>query len=188
MNKKFFITVCILVCFASFIFGQSALVNKYLTAANTEYSVRNNEKAYNYINIVLEQYEEDTVPDNALLLAEAIYFDYLSDVKKSENVEAFQDIQQNLINYEFLASDRLNKQLNSVTNFFLEKAKTEEAALAQKNAEKAAIAAAKASAEVTAFAAAEATAKATTEAISAANEEIIKRFENISQEQLRQTQ
>lgn len=188
MNKKFFITVCILVCFASFIFGQSALVNKYLTAANTEYSVRNNEKAYNYINIVLEQYEEDTVPDNALLLAEAIYFDYLSDVKKSENVEAFQDIQQNLINYEFLASDRLNKQLNSVTNFFLEKAKTEEAALAQKNAEKAAIAAAKASAEVTASAAAEATAKATTEAISAANEEIIKRFENISQEQLKQNQ
>ena len=188
MNKKFFITVCILVCFASFIFGQSALVNKYLTAANTEYSVRNNEKAYNYINIVLEQYEEDTVPDNALLLAEAIYFDYLSDVKKSENVEAFQDIQQNLINYEYLASDRLNKQLNSVTNFFLEKAKTEEAALAQKNAEKAAIAAAKASAEVTASAAAEATAKATTEAISAANEEIIKRFENISQEQLKQNQ
>ena len=188
MNKKFFITVCILVCFASFIFGQSALVNKYLTAANTEYSVRNNEKAYNYINIVLEQYEEDTVPDNALLLAEAIYFDYLSDVKKSENVEAFQDIQQNLINYEYLASDRLSKQLNSVTNFFLEKAKTEEAALAQKNAEKAAIAAAKASAEVTASAAAEATAKATTEAISAANEEIIKRFENISQEQLKQNQ
>ena len=188
MNKKFLITVCILVCFASFIFGQSALVNKYLTAANTEYSVRNNEKAYNYINIVLEQYEEDTVPDNALLLAEAIYFDYLSDVKKSENVEAFQDIQQNLINYEYLASDRLNKQLNSVTNFFLEKAKTEEAALAQKNAEKAAIAAAKASAEVTASAAAEATAKATTEAISAANEEIIKRFENISQEQLKQNQ
>ena len=188
MNKKFFITVCILVCFASFIFGQSALVNKYLTAANTEYSVRNNEKAYNYINIVLEQYEEDTVPDNALLLAEAIYFDYLSDVKKSENVEAFQDIQQNLINYEYLASDRLNKQLKSVTNFFLEKAKTEEAALAQKNAEKAAIAAAKASAEVTASAAAEATAKATTEAISAANEEIIKRFENISQEQLKQNQ
>ena len=188
MNKKFFITVCILVCFASFIFGQSALVNKYLTAANTEYSVRNNEKAYNYINIVLEQYEEDTVPDNALLLAEAIYFDYLSDVKKSENVEAFQDIQQNLINYEYLASDRLNKQLNSVTNFFLEKAKTEEAALAQKNAEKAAIAAAKASAEVTASAAAEATANATTEAISAANEEIIKRFENISQEQLKQNQ
>lgn len=188
MNKKFFITVCILVCFASFIFGQSALVNKYLTAANTEYSVRNNEKAYNYINIVLEQYEEDTVPDNALLLAEAIYFDYLSDVKKSENVEAFQDIQQNLINYEYLASGRLKKQLDSVTNFFLEKAKTEEAALAQKNAEKAAIAAAKASAEVTASAAAEATAKATTEAISAANEEIIKRFENISQEQLKQNQ
>ena len=187
MNKKFFITVCILVCFASFIFGQSALVNKYLTAANTEYSVRNNEKAYNYINIVLEQYEEDTVPDNALLLAEAIYFDYLSDVKKSENVEAFQDIQQNLINYEYLASGRLKKQLDSVTNFFLEKAKTEEAALAQKNAEKAAIAAAKASAEVTASAAAEATAKATTEAISAANEEIIKRFD-IYQEELKQNQ
>lgn len=169
------------------IFGQSALVNKYLTAANTEYSVRNNEKAYTYINIVLDQYEEDTVPDNALLLAEAIYFDYLSDVKKTENVEAFQDIQRNLINYEYLASDRLNKQLNSVTNFFLEKSKAEEAALAQKNAEKAAVAAAKASAEVTASAAAEATAKATTEAISAANEKIIKRFD-IYQEELKQNQ
>lgn len=187
MNKKFFITACILFCLSSLIFGQSTLVNKYLTAANTEYSVRNNEKAYTYINIVLDQYEEDTVPDNALLLAEAIYFDYLSDVKKTENVEAFQDIQRNLINYEYLASDRLNKQLNSVTNFFLEKSKAEEAALAQKNAEKAAIAAAKASAEVTASAAAEATAKATTEAISAANEEIIKRFD-IYQEELKQNQ
>lgn len=188
MNKKFFITACILFCLSSLIFGQSALVNKYLTAANTEYTVRNNEKAYTYINIVLEQYEEDTVPDNALLLAEAIYFDYLSDVKKTENVEAFQDIQRNLINYEYLASNRLKKQLDSVTNFFLEKSKAEEAALAQKNAEKAAIAAAKASAEVTASAAAEATAKATTEAISAANDEIIKRFENFSQEQLKQNQ
>ena len=187
MNKKFFITACILFCLSSLIFGQSALVNKYLTAANTEYSVRNNEKAYTYINIVLDQYEEDTVPDNALLLAEAIYFDYLSDVKKTENVEAFQDIQRNLINYEYLASDRLNKQLNSVTNFFLEKSKAEEAALAQKNAEKAAVAAAKASAEVTASAAAEATAKATTEAISAANEKIIKRFD-IYQEELKQNQ
>lgn len=187
MNKKFFITACILFCLSSLIFGQSTLVNKYLTAANTEYSVRNNEKAYTYINIVLDQYEEDTVPDNALLLAEAIYFDYLSDVKKTENVEAFQDIQRNLINYEYLASDRLNKQLNSVTNFFLEKSKAEEAALAQKNAEKAAVAAAKASAEVTASAAAEATAKATTEAISAANEEIIKRFD-IYQEELKQNQ
>ena len=187
MNKKFFITACILFCLSSLIFGQSTLVNKYLTAANTEYSVRNNEKAYTYINIVLDQYEEDTVPDNALLLAEAIYFDYLSDVKKTENVEAFQDIQRNLINYEYLASDRLNKQLNSVTNFFLEKSKAEEAALAQKNAEKAAVAAAKASAEVTASAAAEATAKATTEAISAANEKIIKRFD-IYQEELKQNQ
>ena len=87
-----------------------------------------------------------------------------------------------------MASDRLKKQLDSVTNFFLEKSKAEEAALAQKNAEKAAVAAAKASAEVTSSAAAEATAKATTEAISAANEEIIKRFENISQEQLKQNQ
>lgn len=187
MNKKFFITACILFCLSSLIFGQSTLVNKYLTAANTEYSVRNNEKAYTYINIVLDQYEEDTVPDNALLLAEAIYFDYLSDVKKTENVEAFQDIQRNLINYEYLANARLKNQLDSVTNFFLEKSKAEEAALAQKNAEKAAVAAAKASAEVTASAAAEATAKATTEAILAANEKIIKRFD-IYQEELKQNQ
>ena len=39
MNKKFFITACILFCLSSLIFGQSTLVNKYLTAANTEYSV-----------------------------------------------------------------------------------------------------------------------------------------------------
>ena len=169
-----------LVIFSS-IFAQSSLVNKYLTAANTEYSVRNNEKAYNYINVVLEQYE-DEVPDNALLLAEAIYYDYLTDVKRSENVEAFRDIQQNLINYEYLASDRLNKQITNVTNFFLEKTKAEEAAIAQENAEKVAIASANAAANI----AAEATAKATTDAITAANNEIIKRFENISQEQLKQ--
>ena len=139
MNKKYFTLIFfILFCLFS-AFGQSSLVNKYLEAANTEYSIRENEKAYNYINIVLEQYTENDVPDNVLLLAEAIYFDYLSDVKASGNTEAFQDIQQNLISYEYLASDRLNKQLNNVTNFFLEKAKAEEEARAQENAEKAAI-------------------------------------------------
>lgn len=188
MNKKFYNIVGFLLIFVSTVFGQSSLVNKYLTAANTEYSVRNNEKAYSYINIVLEQYSSEDVPDNVLLLAEAIYYDYLADVKKTGNIEAFQDVQQSLISFDYLASDRLNKQYNSVANFFLEKTKAEEAALAQENAEKAAVAAAKASAEVTANATAEATAKATTEAISAANEEIIKRFENISQEQLRQNQ
>ena len=181
MNKKVFITLGLLLVVFSSIFAQSSLVNKYLTAANTEYSVRNNEKAYNYINVVLEQYE-DEVPDNALLLAEAIYYDYLSDVKRSENIEAFRDIQQNLITYEYLASDRLNKQISNVTNFFLEKSKAEEAALAQENAEKVAIVSASAAANI----AAEATAKATTDAITAANDEIIKRFENISQEQLKQ--
>ena len=188
MNKKFFIGFILIIISFWGIFAQSSLVNKYLTAATTEYSVRNNEKAYSYINIVLEQYTEEDIPDNVLLLAEAIYYDYLTDIKKSENTEAFRDIQQSLISFPYISGDRLNKQLNNVTNFLLEKAKAEEAAIAQANAEKAAVLAAQASAEVTATAAAEATAKATTEAISAANEEIIKRFENISQEQLRQNQ
>jgi len=184
MNKKYGIVLTLIFTCILAVFSQTSLVNKYLTAANTEYSVRNNEKAYTYINIVLDQYSEEEVPDNVLLLAEAIYFDYLNDVKKAENNNAFQDIQQSLINYPYLAGNRLNKQINSVTNFFLEKAKAEEAAIAQTNAEKAAIAAA----EVSASAAAEATAKATTKAISDANQEIIKRFEVISQEQLKQNQ
>ena len=188
MNKKFLISIGLILISLCTIFAQSSLVNKYLTAANTEYSVRNNEKAYKYINIVLEQYTDETVPDNVLLLAEAIYYDYVTDVKKTENVDAFRDIQQSLISYPYLSSDRLSKQTNNVTTFFLEKTKAEEAAIAQANAEKAAVLAAQASAEVTATAAAEATARATTEAISAANDEIIKRFENISQEQLRQNQ
>ena len=52
MNKKYFTLIFfILFCLFS-AFGQSSLVNKYLEAANTEYSIRENEKAYNYINIV----------------------------------------------------------------------------------------------------------------------------------------
>lgn len=184
MTKKNLFTCIFIFIYLVAVFGQNSLTSKYLTAANSEYSIRNNEKAYTYINIVLDQYSEENVPDNVLLLAEAIYYDYLSDVKKAENVEGFRDIQQNLITYSYLSSDRLNKQLNVVTNFFLEKAKAEEAKIAQENAEKVAVAAA----EVSANAAAEATAKATTEAISAANEEIIKRFENLSSEQLKQNQ
>lgn len=184
MNKKFLISIGLILISLCTIFAQSSLVNTYLTAANTEYSVRNNEKAYKYINIVLEQYTDETVPDNVLLLAEAIYFDYLADVKKTENVDAFRDIQQSLISYPYLSNDRLSKQTNNVTAFFLEKTKAEEAAIAQANAEKAAVLAAQASAEVTATAAAEATA----EAISAANGKIFKQIEDISQEQLRQNQ
>ena len=188
MNKKFLISIGLILISLCTIFAQSSLVNKYLTAANTEYSLRNNEKAYKYINIVLEQYTDETVPDNVLLLAEAIYYDYVADVKKTENVDAFRDIQQSLISYPYLSSDRLSKQTNNVTTFFLEKTKAEEAAIAQANAEKAAILAAQASAEVTATAAAEATAKATTDVITAASKEMIKQLENHSQEQLRQNQ
>lgn len=188
MNKKFLISIWLILISLCTIFAQSSLVNKYLTAANTEYSVRNNEKAYKYINIVLEQYTDETVPDNVLLLAEAIYYDYLDDVKKTENVDAFRDIQQSLISYPYLSSDRLNKRTNNVTTFFLEKTKAEEAAIAQANAEKVAILAAQASAEVTATAAAEATAKATTEVITAASEQMIKQIKNHSEEQLRQNQ
>ena len=184
MNKKFLISIGLILISLCTIFAQSSLVNKYLTAANTEYSLRNNEKAYKYINIVLEQYTDETVPDNVLLLAEAIYFDYLDDVKKTENVDAFRDFKQNLISYPYLSSDRLSKQTNNVTTFFLEKTKAEEAAIAQANAEKAAVLAAQASAEVTATAAAEATA----EVITAASKEMIKQFKNHSQEQLRQNQ
>ena len=188
MNKKFLISIGLILISLCTIFAQSSLVNKYLTAANTEYSVRNNEKAYKYINIVLEQYTDETVPDNVLLLAEAIYYDYLADVKKTENVDAFRDIQQSLISYPYLSSDRLSKQTNNVTTFFLEKTKAEEAAIAQANAEKAAVLAAQASAEVTATAAAEATARATTDVITATSKEMIKQFKNHSKEQLRQNQ
>lgn len=188
MNKKFLISIGLILISLCTIFAQSSLVNKYLTAANTEYSLRNNEKAYKYINIVLEQYTDETVPDNVLLLAEAIYYDYLADVKKTENVDAFRDIQQSLISYPYLSSDRLNNLTNNVTTFFLEKTKAEEAAIAQANAEKVAILAAQAAAEVTATAAAEATAKATTDVITATSKEMIKQFENHSKEQLRQNQ
>ena len=105
----------------------NSLTARYLNGASNEYAARNNEKAFTYINYVLEQYSDEDIPDNVTLLAEAIYFDFLGDIKQAENIDLFREFQGRLSDFPYLASDRLKRQVRSVTDMFVAKAEKEEA-------------------------------------------------------------
>ena len=105
----------------------NSLTARYLNGASNEYAARNNEKAFTYINYVLEQYSDEDIPDNVTLLAEAIYFDFLGDIKNAENMDLFREFQGRLSDFPYLASDRLKRQVRSVTDMFVARAEKEEA-------------------------------------------------------------
>lgn len=163
MNKKVFILVVMVLSVLLPTFSQSALASRYLMAANDQYIVRNNAKAFTYINYVLEQYQNDTLPDNVSLLAEAIYYDYLNEAKNDKNLEAFRDVQNRLIEFPYLATTRMNRLLSSASTMFIALAETEEMNAKNSTTEKAAA--------------------ATAQAIISANDELYKKFESLTEVQ-----
>lgn len=94
-----------------------ALVTKYMTAANEQYSGGNYEKAFSYINIVLSSYKEETLPQNVEVLSETIYYSYLNQIKDSRNYSAFNAIKEKLIEYPFLSSDRVTRTVKIINTY-----------------------------------------------------------------------
>ena len=164
MNKKTFFSLIFVVFCLTIGISQSALSVRYLTAANDQYIVRNNSKAFIYINYVLEQFGDDIIPENVIVLAEAIYYDYLAELTSSKDMSSFREFQTRLIEFPYLATERLTAFLTSVTPIFVDLAINEGLIAKNEMTEKAAYAMA--------------------QSIVESNNELFRRTQSLSEEQL----
>ena len=114
MNKKISIILFLLLLVVSFGFSQSALVERYLIAANNSYSQKDYAKAFDYINYVLGQYTSENVPQNVEILAETIYYDYLQEIRDKKDTNAFTKIKEKLLEYPNLSSKRINRLVHTL--------------------------------------------------------------------------
>ena len=105
--------VCLFVAGTVFA-ADSALMDRYLNAANEQYSAGNYAKAFSYINTVLNSYKNETTPENAQVIAETIYYSYLSQIKDSRNFSEFAQVKEKLIAFPFLSSDRINRMVKII--------------------------------------------------------------------------
>ena len=95
-------------------FSQSALVERYLTAANNSYSQKDYAKAFDYINYVYGQYTSENVPQNVEILAETIYYDYLQEIRDKKDTDAFAKVKEKLLEYPTLSSERVNRMVRTL--------------------------------------------------------------------------
>ena len=114
MTKKIgiILSLSLLVIFLGF--SQSALVERYLTAANNSYSQKDYAKAFDYINYVYGTYTSENVPQNVEILAETIYYDYLQEIKDKKDTDAFAKVKEKLLEYPTLSSERVNRLVRTL--------------------------------------------------------------------------
>jgi len=94
-----------------------ALVTRYLTAANDQYSAGNFAKAFSYINVVLGSYKEEMLPQNVEVLSETIYYGYLEQLKSTRDTKTFNTIKEKLIEFPYLSSDRINRLVKIINTY-----------------------------------------------------------------------
>ncbi len=119
--------ICIFIHSFSLFAANTATAERYMTSANEQYGLENFPKAFTYINYVLEQYDEKTVTLNVKLLAELIYYDYLTEIEKKGDLAAFKEYQDCVNDFPYIVSDRIQKKLDSLVPVFKQKAADEEA-------------------------------------------------------------
>ena len=114
MTKKIgvILSLSLLVIFLGF--SQSALVERYLTAANNSYSQKDYAKAFDYINYVYGQYTSENVPQNVEILAETIYYDYLQEIREKKDTDAFAKVKEKLLEYPTLSSERVTRLVRTL--------------------------------------------------------------------------
>ncbi len=116
-SRKFLLLALGLLASASLFAVDSALTDRYLSAANEQYSAGNYEKAYSYINTVLGSYKDESMPENATVIAEMIYYAYLVQIKETRDFEAFSLFKERLIAYPFLSSERINRTVKVINTY-----------------------------------------------------------------------
>lgn len=171
-----FIVITIFPLFAA----NQATAERYMTSANEQYSLENFSKAYTYINYVLEQYDEKTVTLQVKLLAELIYYDYLGEIEKNEDLTAFKAYQDSVNDFPYIVSDRIQKKLDSLVPVFQKKAADEESKRKAAQAQAAQTQATTQRTQTQAAATQQSNAETIAE-IRSSNEELAKKIEKIEQ-------
>jgi len=93
------------------------LMTRYLNAANDQYTAGNYAKAFSYINTVLGSYKQESLPENVEVIAETIYYGYLSQIKDSRDGNAFRAVKEKLIEFPYLSSERVNRLVKIINTF-----------------------------------------------------------------------
>jgi HD-GYP domain-containing protein (c-di-GMP phosphodiesterase class II) len=96
------------------LFADNVLIERYLTAANKEYTAKNYSKAFSYINYVLGEYSTDNLPQNVEMLAEYIYFSYLTEIKDTANYDAFRVVKEKLLEFPVLSTERISRLVKTI--------------------------------------------------------------------------
>jgi HD-GYP domain-containing protein (c-di-GMP phosphodiesterase class II) len=115
MNKKRVFVVVSLFCVLSLsLFADSTIGQKYLTAANEQYSIGNLEKAYKYVNSSMKMYAEEPVENNVIFSAQLIYLEYLQQIKENGNMEAFDDVKDSLKEFPLVVNTDITNLIESI--------------------------------------------------------------------------
>lgn len=120
MNKtfgKFLLVISCLLVAVSVFAVDDELVTRFLNAANDQYTAGNYPKAFSYINTVLNSYKEDTVPENVDVIAETIYYAYLTQIKDTRNIKSFNTVKEKLIEYPYLSSERITRTVKIINTY-----------------------------------------------------------------------
>lgn len=114
-NRKIILfLMAITISFGAFAQNE-AVTEKYLVRANDNYNIKMYKDAYDDVNKALKiNSAKHPLPDNVLLIAEPIYFAYLENIEKNNDYLALEEIQDKLLRYPEVESDRIYKKIKSI--------------------------------------------------------------------------
>ena len=123
MNKKKLVTLLVVLYTLIFsVFASSAIGEKYLAAANEQYSIGKLEKAYKYINSSMKMYVDEPVPNSVLFSAHLIYLEYLQEINVNNDLEAFNDVKISLKTFPLVLDVDITTLIQSINQEKIEDA------------------------------------------------------------------
>lgn len=116
MNKSVKVVFVIFFIFAGFcVSAQSALSQRYLNSANEKLAQGDYQRAFEYINYVMDTYEPYSIPQEVQVSAENIYYSYLDSVKDEGNSYTFVRIVEKVQKYPVVNSDRVLALIKAIS-------------------------------------------------------------------------
>ena len=112
ITRNIFWILCLLL-FAGTLFAEDPIADRFMSAANDQYSAGNYEKAYEYINKVLAMYRGGLLPENAAVMAEMIYYSYLQQLRTAGDEDNLDLVKVWLQDFPAVESSRIRTLIAS---------------------------------------------------------------------------
>jgi len=119
MNRKK-LDSALMLCVVAFLLAVPAfavdeqLAQRYMNAANDQYSLGNYAKAYSYVNTVMDLYGNDPLPQNVEVLAETAYYSNLLRIKEGRLYAELDELREKVAQRPFLATERIARTINVI--------------------------------------------------------------------------